>query len=311
MGRLGIIEDRAHRYGARARIELIVDEIEAPFVRKAVLPFQPHFDRNAGLAIERHLSFVDRPTHAERRALVDFAIGVDRVQRHDAGQDRLILGDDIAKRHIVAAHLADDRGEDLRVSQVQLVQFQARLRSAHGGIRLVHGGLVLVELLKTHRASSDFECGLVPRVVRLGQFRSCLVEVQLPLGLVKLRLIWPRIDLGQLVSHLHFRTFSERQLHQIAGDPRTNVHRVDGIGPACKNHVLGNVPPQWRADRHRELGRRCGLPWLSHAPARGDHQGQPYAGNCKPQSPGHSRPLGSIDVVVLAPAFPLSACGRP
>ena len=80
------------------------------------------------------------------------------------------------------------------------------------------------------------------------------------LGLVQLGLVGTRIDLEQQVVLLDFRSFLERHLHQVAGDPGNDVHRFDRVGPAGEVHEVGDLPLHGMSDRHGLHLRRGDLP---------------------------------------------------
>ena len=92
--------------------------------------------------------------------------------------------------------------------------------------------------------------GLVARQSGLRQIELRLVELDLALGLVELRLVRAWIDLEQEVPGLDFRSFLEGHLHQVAGDPGDDIDRLDGVGPAGEVHIVGDDPLDGMAHRH-------------------------------------------------------------
>ena len=97
------------------------------------------------------LALVDRLANPQQGRLVHVEVGIHRVERHDRGQQRLVLIDQVAQREVVAADLAVDRRGDLGELEVELVDFQALLVGLDPGLGLFHHGLVLVELLLADR----------------------------------------------------------------------------------------------------------------------------------------------------------------
>ena len=78
-------------------IDLVVDEVDRPLVRKAVLALQRHGDRNSrALVGQLDLALVDRLASAQQGGLVHLEVGVHRVDRHDRRQEGLVLVDQVA-----------------------------------------------------------------------------------------------------------------------------------------------------------------------------------------------------------------------
>ena len=96
--RLGVGKDTTHQDAARRGIDLVVDEVDGPLVREAVLALQPHEDGHLGTVFGHlDLPFVDRPAVAQQGGLVHLEVNVHRVHRHDRGQERLVLVDQVAE----------------------------------------------------------------------------------------------------------------------------------------------------------------------------------------------------------------------
>ncbi len=189
------------------------------------------------------LPLVDRPADPQQRGLVHVEVDVHRVDRHDRGQQRLVLVDQVAEGQVVAADLAVDRRGDLGELVAELVDLHALLVRLDPRIGLVDGRLLLVELLLADRAGRQRVDGPVAGQGRLGQLERGLVEVDLALGLVELGLVGPGIDDEQQVPCLDLRPFLERHLDQVAGDSGADVDRLDGLGPAGEVDVVGDLPP--------------------------------------------------------------------
>ena len=95
---LGVRKDAAHQDAARGGIDLVVDEVDGPLVREALLALQAHEDGHLGTVLGHlELPFVDCPAVAQQGGLVHLEVDVHRVHRHDRGQERLVLVDQVAE----------------------------------------------------------------------------------------------------------------------------------------------------------------------------------------------------------------------
>ena len=127
----GVREYAAHRDAARRGVHLVVDEVDRRLVREAVLVLQPQQDREVSVRRRRDLAFRDRLADLQQGRFIHVEIDIHRVQRHDRGQERLVLVDQVSEGEVIAAHLAVDRRHDLRELLVQFVDLQALLLSVH------------------------------------------------------------------------------------------------------------------------------------------------------------------------------------
>ena len=173
--------------------------------------------------------------------------------------------------------------------------------SVHAGLGLDDGRLILVQCLFADGAGRVLVEGLVALQSGLRQFELRLVELDLALGLVELRLVRARIDLEKQVALLDFRAFLEGHLHQVAGDPRDDIDRLDGVRPAGEVHIVGDDPLDGMA--HRQDGN-FGRSDFTQSSAGNRPLPPQAAGRRELQKPSHSSPrcqqVGSSESVSLA-----------
>ena len=150
-GGRGLSKTPARQNAARGRIDLVIDEVDDPLAGKALFALQSHEDGNLPAAVGLDQSRVDGPPHPQHRRFVDVDVGVHGIERNDGGQQGLVLGDEVAEREVIAAHLAVDGRGHLAEIQIELVGLQAGLGGFDLGIRLVDRRAVLVELLRADR----------------------------------------------------------------------------------------------------------------------------------------------------------------
>ncbi len=88
----------------------LLTKLMVPWCGKPSSPLQAHEDRHLCAVLGRlDPPLVDRPADPQQGGLVHLEIGVHRVHRHDRGQERLVLVDQVAEGQVVAADLAVDR----------------------------------------------------------------------------------------------------------------------------------------------------------------------------------------------------------
>ena len=130
-------------------------------MRIAFFARQPHEDEHIPIFRQMEPSFDDSPLDAEQTRCVHIEISVHGIERDDGGQQRRILVDEVAARHVVTADLAVDRRRDTREFEVELVDLRAGLGGIESGLRLVYRGLVLIELLLADAVGDGGGDGLV------------------------------------------------------------------------------------------------------------------------------------------------------
>ncbi len=248
--RLRILEYAAEGDRSGERIDCIVDEVDVPLVRKPLFALQAHQDLYFFRVADRlQLALVDHIAHSQHGALVDVEVGVHGVERHDRGEQRLILGDQVAQRVVIATDFAVDRRGNFAKFAVQLIRFQRRLRGGHLGRGLFLGGLILVQVLLADGAGSLGD-HLGPGVVGLRQLELGLVEFDVGFRLIELGLVGAGVDLEQQIAGLELVALFERHLHQVAGDARPNVDCVDGFGSPGVIDIVDDFSLQRMADRN-------------------------------------------------------------
>ena len=72
----------------------------------------------------------------------------------------------------------------------------------------------------------------------------------MPLGLVELGLVRPRIDHEQQVPGFHLGTFFERHLNQVACHTGTDVEGINGLGSPGEVDIVGDLALDGPAHRH-------------------------------------------------------------
>ena len=126
----------------------VVDEVDRPLVRIAVLVGQPQEDRQLGLLGRLDLAGAEQATEPQHAPLVYVEIGVYRVERDDGGEDGVVGLDEVARVDPLPADPAADRGGDDAPVEVELGGVQGRLGhlDRRGALVVVALGQVEVRL---------------------------------------------------------------------------------------------------------------------------------------------------------------------
>jgi len=186
---------------------------------------------------------------------------VDRVLRHDGGEQRRIAGgaagDEIARRDSAVTDAAVDR-------RAQFGELHVELRLANGGVGRGKGGLRVAEGLRA----------LLEHLLGDGLFRDELLRAleisfgvrdvrfglrQVGLRLVERNLERPLVDGEQEIALLHQLPVLEVDLVEIAGDTRAHFHRIHGGEAADIFVVVGNGAFRRLCHGHGRRRRRGGL----------------------------------------------------
>jgi len=123
--RFGVREDASKRDAAGGRIKLVVDEIDGSAVRKAFLALQADVHRELTLWVRLNQACVSGSAKLQNRRLVHVEVDVYWVQRHDRGEQSLVLVDEVALRQVIAAHLTGDWCDYPGEPQVEPVNLEA------------------------------------------------------------------------------------------------------------------------------------------------------------------------------------------
>ena len=198
----------------------------------------------------RNLGRVDRFQNPFVAPVLDVEVSVHVLCGDNRGQQRLILGCEVAGGEVVPADDASDRRGDPGVTQVEFGAVQHCLGRLDAGLGFLDGRLVLVDLeLADHPRGTA-----IPLVNRLGEVERCLVQHNLALGLLDERLIGPRVDLEQQVSFLNLGPFLKRHLREEPGGSGANTDRLNCVRPSGVVGEVGHVSFHEAADGD---GRRC------------------------------------------------------
>ena len=229
--------------GSGLRIDLVVDEIDGPRMRKALLVGQTQCDRHGDFAGRLGFALADQAADVEHGMLVDVEIGVDRVHGDEVRQQRgvrLVAGlDHVADRDHVAADTPAHRGHNLGETEVELRGAQRRLGhpDRRGRLVAVAPGQVVIRL-GVHFFPEQFglavEVRRDPGEVRLGQG-----EIGVRPGV--LGLVGPGIEFHQHVPLLHQGPFLEIDLRQVPPDARPHLDRFHGVRPPGELRVVGDL----------------------------------------------------------------------
>ncbi len=167
---LGFFKDAADsKRGCRCR-ELVVREVQIPFVRKAFFVRQGQPNRNAPAVIVNRVQFAlsDQFMDTNHRQFIRIEVCVNRVLRNDGGQPRLVLDGQVAQGQVVVADSAVNRRCHVGEPEIEFLCRQIGLGNINAGGVLCDGRPVLVDLLQTYRLTADcFIRGQVARLRRL------------------------------------------------------------------------------------------------------------------------------------------------
>ncbi len=145
---VGIGKRAAHQNRSRLRIYRVIDEIKQPLQRELTLNVvdQPHLDYNLAqplLQKARSLHFL----YPQQRRLLDIEIAVDRIDRHDRGQQRGVGIDQVSLCQQRPADPSRNRRHNLGESQIQFRLLKLSLSGFQGSdiLRLLSN--ILIEVL--------------------------------------------------------------------------------------------------------------------------------------------------------------------
>ena len=219
---------------AGAAVDLIVDEIELALVRPALLVAQAaprrcdrlsraRWQRPAAIAADRQVI-----------ALAHVEIEIDRVERHDGGEQRCVApafaaADQVADAHLMIADAPGDRRGDAG-------EFEIELGRADRGLGLLRPRPAprAACLRRAGRACSA-ELEIASCAARRCASSCLLREIELriawllaaPAPAASVDLVGARIDDEQQIALLDDLTVGEMDLGQIAADLRADLDIVD------------------------------------------------------------------------------------
>ena len=139
---IGVAEHRAAVNGAGRGIHLVVEEVHLAHARIVLIAGERHVDGDAGLPRAGALAGAGEIAVAQEGLFVGVERGVDRIERHDGGQQRRLAG---AARHQVAfgddgaAHAPVDGRRDARELEIELRRAQRRFDRGHLRLRFLGG----------------------------------------------------------------------------------------------------------------------------------------------------------------------------
>ena len=258
---LGVVETGAHAHRAGLRIQPVVDEVDAAFVRAAGLVGQAH-------AHARCL-FVGAPD-AQEGLLADVEVGKQPGGAGDRRQHRLVV-DQVAGGDVGARHASGDRRAHRRKLQVQPRGAQCGIGASDVGLRRACAGVELVELLPRHGLG-------VEQLLRAGQFRLRQLGARRHCRQQRFEACHfggkrPCVDAEQQLALLHHRAVGEMHLVDGAGDARPQFDELAGFEPAAELLAVGHRALHRRSHAHRRGGWRAALCAGLFA-AAGEHQAQ-------------------------------------
>ena len=207
------------------------------------------------------------PLVLQRVVLAHVEVDVDRILRDDGGEKGVAgvvaaAAHEVAARDQRAADAPRDRRGDAAEAQLQLRRLDARLRNLHGGCRLAHQVLAVIEGLLRDGVALEQRSAALDVEARVADADAGLVE--LGFGLVECALEGTRVDLEQEVAGLHLLAVGEIHLRQVAAHTRTHVDGLDGIEAArvlvpFDGLAHGGLADRDLRGRERSVGRpRCG-----------------------------------------------------
>ena len=163
----------------------------------------------------------------EKGALVDIEIELDRIEREDVRQDRLVRDDEIALGHELARDSSRQWRFHLRELDVELRLPQRRLRPVHFGLACQEGLTALVEELVGDVARAAQLLGAVE--IALREFQPDLRGGDGRLRLFEHVTVGSRIDGEEEITRLDEGAVLEMNLVEIARDPGADIDLIDGL----------------------------------------------------------------------------------
>ena len=250
-------EPATHRDRRGLGIDLIVEKVDGATVGKRpldVIDESHHHRHRVGRCGRSGGGVAEVIPEADEGRLVEVEVDEDRIDRHDGGEGRLILVDEVADLELRPPDEAVDRGHDRAELDVQPGRFHLGAgRGQRPGV-LLELGLVGVEFLLARRPLGDELRVAVDLHLAEAAFPEELLDAAL--GLEELGLIGPGIDLVKPIPGFDELAIPEGNLREVAGDPAPDVDGGNGFDPP------GDLDPFRRDaglegnDRHFGHGRR-------------------------------------------------------
>ncbi len=155
-----VVEHGARANRAGARIELVVDEIDVPWMRKAVFVGEADVDRIRRVARTRARAGARHRVVSEICVLVAVEVHVDRIDGDDRRQQRaaaVAAGDEIAARHFRARPTRPSTGARTSVNDnINSAEVERRARRSEVRLLLIALAQARVELLRAESRRMSF-----------------------------------------------------------------------------------------------------------------------------------------------------------
>src|SRR5580704_2056167 len=224
--------------------------------------------------------------HAQIFLFADWEIDLDRIHLGNCGEYRG-RSHQVAHLHSVDAGDAVDQRKNFRVAQIQRSLFNRSLSRFHGRLRSELLLRVGIELSLGNRVS--FRLGDIAFDVEFGVGQLRLSLRQLPVGLIKRRLKWARIDFEENLALPDKSAFLVVLMNQISAHVRLDLS-VDV--PLERPHPFPLERyvflDDWRYfDSGRCRGRRGSYPAFASGP-KSRHEHKPYHANKLLREPSFS-----------------------
>ena len=189
----------------------------------------------------------------QERALVDVEIELDRVERHDRREERVVCVDEVPDRNEPPRDTSRDGRADLREFHVELGSAQGRIGSVEGGPGAErHLAALVGDLLRDVAGLAQLVCALE---IALGEIERGLGRRDAGHGVIQRIPIGALVDREEEVALLDDGAVDEMNLVEITRHPRPQIDRIDSVEPADEIVALGDLLDDGLADRHRRWRR--------------------------------------------------------
>ncbi len=155
------------------------------------------------------------------------------------------------------SHTPIERRGNVAVNDLQLRGLDLRLIGADCSLKLIHQGLLRVDLLLRNAAGGNQR--RITLQVQLGVAQLRLVTKQLRLHLIELSLEGTRVNLNEQFALLDVLPLSEVYVHDLPVDPALDVGGIECRHRTQACQVNGNVLALHRRDGDRDGMRPSGL----------------------------------------------------
>ncbi len=210
-----VLQNAAHAHRARRRIDVVVDEIDDPFMGKTGFVFKLDKAWYPSVSRAEQFSFLGEFLVLQHRMFVDVDIAIDRGYRLDRRQRRGLTRaavDQIANRHFFVTDAPINRRQDPAPFQVQPRRFHRGLCGSDRRRGLFHDGVGIVHVLLRDGADIVFLQSQQAAECHFGDGQRGLGLLSVGLFGVEVGLERPIVDHGQHISPLDDGPFLERHL---------------------------------------------------------------------------------------------------